>query len=269
MSLIHDALKKVQIIKEVNVLPNYVETGKRYLHFNLPAAKIKITYIIFFFIIAVIAAWWIIKDIRLEGTISSLFTSTVSPIINGEHTLSSPLIKGENRGGMAGLSDEIPALEKARTKNLNGIEFYKQEKFSLAIDEFLAAIEIFPEYAEVYNNMGLAYKQLGDAVKAEDSYKKAMQYKPKYPEAMNNYGVLLDSIGDSNEAREYFKKAILFAPDYPDPCLNIAISFEKDKNFNEAITYYERFLSLWPAGDPLVWDVQKRILHIRTISIMR
>ena len=274
MSLIHQALKKVQTIEKTEALPVYGEGVKGRIYFNLPAIRVRTILLPLSLLILVFAVWWAMVFKKPQPDLESTGQTSIRPVQSGESPL--PDAKGSSavpaaEPALSAASEDSfqTALKAAKAKNIKGVELYKQGRFFLAKMEFLSSIEIFPEYAEAYNNIGLTYKQLGDIKNAEDSYKKALQYKPGYPEAMNNYGILLETKGNSNAAREYFKKAVLIAPDYPDPYLNMAVSLENSKRIEDAIIYYEGFLShaeqaLWQVqGEILLRDVRERVLYLK------
>ncbi|MBI5047644.1 MAG: tetratricopeptide repeat protein [Deltaproteobacteria bacterium] len=255
MSLIHQALKKVQTTQEPDALSAY--TGEGDLRPNISAVKAKFVSIFLFLLFAVIAGWLVFSRVGFNiirqpapsgfqahpDNDKSAVIGQKSEVFKNPN-MSYGLTVGEIQSPESARTERRKAeLEAARNRNIHGMELYRQGKFALAKNEFTASIETFPEYAEAYNNLGLTYKQLGDMKGAADSYNKALRYKSDYPEALNNYGVLLEAKSDSKTAKEYFKKAILFAPHYPDPYLNMAVSFEKEKKFEDALAYYEKFLS--------------------------
>jgi len=261
MSLIHEALKKVQTNKEGNAVPLYQEQAVRGQGSWSSSRKIFLLISIFCLLSVVIAGWWIMM--RQTNT-TAIKNAVLTKSYANTAVLTPDDSKGKGREVNSDGNRMLTVLEEARNRNLNGMDLYKQGKFSLAKHDFLSSIRIFPEYAEAYNNLGLTYKQLGDIKNAEDSYKKALRYRSDYPEALNNYGVLLEAKGDSKTAKEYFKKAILTKRDYPEPYLNMAVSLEKGKRFEEAITYYEGFLSQRKGEDnPLTKEVRERILYLR------
>ncbi len=264
MSLIHQALKKIQITEKTEAMPVYSEGAKGGIYFNLPAARVRTVLIVFSSLTALFAGWLAIGRF---GFLIPHQTVSLTP-----HSV----IKSSDKIALSEQGRENSfqtAPEAAKARNMSGIELYKQGSFSLAKMEFLSSIEIFSEYAEAYNNLGLTYKQLGDMKGAEDSYKKALQYKPSYPEAMNNYGILLEAKGNANAAREYFKKAVFIASDYPDPYLNMAVSLENGKRIEDAIIYYEGFLSYAKQAprqaqdELLLRDVRERVLYLKANSI--
>lgn len=271
MSLIHQALKKVQTIEKTEALPVYSEGVKGRIYFALPAIKVRTILLPLSLLILVSVVWWVMVFRKPQPDLKSTGQTTPRQIQSVESLLSDAKGSGAVATVKPALSEgpDGSLLKAAKTKNMKGMEFYRQGRFLLAKAEFLSSIEIFPEYAEAYNNIGLTYKQMGDMKGAEENYKKALKYKPDYPEAMNNYGILLEANGNSNTAREYFKKAVLIAPDYPDPYLNMAVSLENSKKIEDAIIYYEGFLShaekaLIQAYDKiLLRDIRERVIYLK------
>ena len=70
------------------------------------------------------------------------------------------------------------------------------------------AINIKPDYADAYYNIGVLFQEVGKNNFAEEHYKKAIFLKPNYPEAHNNLGSILQELGSLKEAEISFKKSI-------------------------------------------------------------
>ncbi len=66
------------------------------------------------------------------------------------------------------------------------IEFFKKGDWNSAADLFTAALEIETDNAELYNNLGLCYANLGDDEKAEKNYLKCIELNPKIPQCYIN-----------------------------------------------------------------------------------
>jgi len=60
-----------------------------------------------------------------------------------------------------------------------------------AIVSYQQALKIKPDYAEAYNNMGVALQDKGDLKAAINSYQQALKIKPDYAEAYSNMGIAL------------------------------------------------------------------------------
>ena len=70
-----------------------------------------------------------------------------------------------------------------------GYNAYVNKEYDKAISFYLKAIELKPDYAEAYYNLGLAYKNQGNLTKAIESYKKAIEVDPDHADAYINLGI--------------------------------------------------------------------------------
>ena len=66
------------------------------------------------------------------------------------------------------------------------IECFKKKDWNGAIDLFTSILEVEPSNAEIYNNLGLCYANLGDDEKAEKNYLKCIELNPKIPQCYIN-----------------------------------------------------------------------------------
>ncbi len=91
---------------------------------------------------------------------------------------------------------------------------YRQEGYKLqskgnireAFIYYQKAAEIYPQYAEVYNDMGVVYDYSGNKKKSEEMYKKALSINPDYLSAYTNLALLYESEGNLKEAAVYWFK---------------------------------------------------------------
>lgn len=139
--------------------------------------------------------------------------------------------------------------EAARRLKL-GINFFQNQKFKEAEDEFVRVVSLQPANAVAHNNLGLVFKAEGRVADAEAQYLMALQINPKYPEALNNLGLLYDQQGRVQEAIQQYHKAIEISPDYPDAHLNYAEVLERAGYPEEARRHYQAFLSTGSAVSP-------------------
>lgn len=66
------------------------------------------------------------------------------------------------------------------------LECFKNKDWNGAIDLFTSIIEVDTENAEVYNNLGLCYSNIGDEDKAERNYLKCIELNPNIPQCYIN-----------------------------------------------------------------------------------
>tara|TARA_B100001250_G_scaffold136967_1_gene117292 strand:- start:3020 stop:4603 length:1584 start_codon:yes stop_codon:yes gene_type:complete len=138
--------------------------------------------------------------------------------------------------------------------NLMGLVLTALNKNDEAIDVYNKGIEIDPNYAMIYNNLGTIYYKNNSPIKsfetnikkAEEFYKKAIKLNSNIPEANSNLGNLYNSLGKNEQSIKYHKLAILADPKYLFSYLNIANVYLAIGDFNEAEKYLKELIKLNP-----------------------
>ena len=74
-------------------------------------------------------------------------------------------------------------------------------------------MELNPDFAGAYYNLGNAWKGQGQLAEAIHCYRQAIERKPNYAEAYNNLGSALKDDGRAAEAVACFQRALLLKPD--------------------------------------------------------
>lgn len=83
----------------------------------------------------------------------------------------------------------------------------KKDRAKEAIEFFKKAVELEPKYASAWYNMGNAYGNLHDMFGAEDAYQHAITLDPRHMKAWFNLGECLFNRKKYTEAQEAFNKA--------------------------------------------------------------
>ena len=115
-----------------------------------------------------------------------------------------------------------------------------------AIEYYKEAININPEFADAYNNMGSAIIAKGDFEQAIVSLKKALLISSNFSNAHNNLGIALKNIGSLSEAIESFKKAIKIDPLNPQALYNLGDAFLEKGDLDFAIDSYKKAIDINP-----------------------
>ena len=97
--------------------------------------------------------------------------------------------------------------EFAEAYNNRGLAFYNLELYQQAIDDFTQAIRMQPQYAAALNNRGNVYYQLDKYELASADFDQSLQLKPKYSKAHLNRGLTYFQMQKLNQACNDFRRA--------------------------------------------------------------
>ena len=123
--------------------------------------------------------------------------------------------KGYNAGMNGEYNAEISLYLKAIELNPDDADAYTnlgnaykdQDNLIKAIQMWEKAIELNSDDADAYTNLGIAYGEQNNYTKAIQSYEKAIELKPDYALAYWNRSISKDSVGDKSGGLEDTKKA--------------------------------------------------------------
>ncbi len=100
---------------------------------------------------------------------------------------------------------------------------------------------------------GIHCMGIGEVIHAEACFKKAVQIAPDFAEAYANLGLLLDKQGITDDAEIYYRHSIELNPALPETHLNLGALLANNKRFNEAESAYKQAISLKPHS-PAGWS---------------
>lgn len=111
----------------------------------------------------------------------------------------------------------VGSLDTPEAYLRRGDQYSEIKDFDHAIADYGQAILLKPDYAEAYNDRGLAYSLFGkiDMPKAIADFNQAIKLRPTYAYAYNNRGVAYMASGYPDEALSDFDHAIHLQPDFP------------------------------------------------------
>ncbi|MDC3102149.1 tetratricopeptide repeat protein [Candidatus Pelagibacter sp.] len=120
----------------------------------------------------------------------------------------------------------------------------KQKNFKVAISQYKKIIEIEPNLALVYYNLGLIYEQLEETEVAIKNYKKSIKVDPLFFHSHNNLGILFQKQGEKERAIENFKKVIETNSQYLNAYNNLGLVYSSLGHYKEAIDSFIKTLEL-------------------------
>jgi len=133
--------------------------------------------------------------------------------------------------------------------NLLGLILSGQKKIDEAIECYKKGLEIDPNYAMIYNNLGsifFSFPSHKNIKKSEEFYKKSILLDKKIPEPHNNLGNLYKSLNRFDEAIKYFNKAIEIDSKLSFVHHNLATTYITTGKFDEAKHHFEAAIKISP-----------------------
>jgi tetratricopeptide (TPR) repeat protein len=112
----------------------------------------------------------------------------------------------EQKGYLEQLVAAYPQDERAHFAL--GVQLFGQQDPAAAIEHFKKANELAPDYSAPYNQMGYAYRQLGDFANAEKAFTKYIELIPNDPNPYDSYGELLLKMGRFDDSIVQYRKAL-------------------------------------------------------------
>lgn len=127
-----------------------------------------------------------------------------------------------------------------------GLAYFNAGRYTEAIQQDRAALELQPAYPAVLNNLGNALDHAGRASEAIGLYETAIRIEPEFAAAHYNLAKALVRSGKAPEAIAQFQEAIRIQPDYADGHNDLGEALSGAGRLPEAIGQFEAALKLRP-----------------------
>lgn len=123
------------------------------------------------------------------------------------------------------------------------------EHWDKAIETAQKAISIDSNDARSYTILSYSHERLGDDKKALEYQKEALRLEPNNVKLLVNLGLKYNLLDDKKSAREYISKAIQINPDYAYAWYQMADFEVEDGNLEKAIELFQKTSKLKPTRD--------------------
>jgi tetratricopeptide (TPR) repeat protein len=110
------------------------------------------------------------------------------------------------------------------------------------------ALELDPEYADAYCNLGAVRYNQGQRVAARRAFEACLVRSPDHVEANFNLANVLEEAGEDEKALVLYRRALAVDPIYPDLHINLALLYEKLGRMRPACRHWRRYLQIDPQG---------------------
>lgn len=120
-----------------------------------------------------------------------------------------------------------------------GIVYVKRSLYQNAVESYLKAIELSPNYSKARNSLGTLYCRLHKFHLAIEHFQKALEYNPYNPFINYNLGNLYFDIEDYQNALRYIQKAIEYKKNFGSAYHKLGIIMFTKKRYAESIEYFK------------------------------
>src|SRR5437870_6552444 len=138
-----------------------------------------------------------------------------------------------------------PNHAEARTL-LGWIDSEIHGDFDSAIEEYTKVLELRPDLAEAYNNLGVAQKRKGELDKAAVSFNQALHRRPDYSAALSNRGWTFAEENKWAEARRDFEQALKVNPGDDGALYGLSQSLREERDYAGAQKTLSQLISRSP-----------------------
>lgn len=148
------------------------------------------------------------------------------------------------------------------THNSLGNVLMGQDRTDEAIQNYLSAIRINPDFSEAYYNLGNAYLFQGRTQEAIQNYLSAVRINHDNAEAYHNLGNALLIQGHIQEAIQNYLQALRIKPDYVLGHYNLGVAYLDEGDIDKSMACLNEALRLNPS-DHNIQDTIKKVLAIQ------
>ena len=131
------------------------------------------------------------------------------------------------------------------------------------------AHEDIKDQAIKYRKYGYKLQSAGDVREALVYYQKAAQLYPEYKEVFNDMGVVYESMGNKKKALAMYNKALKIDPNYLPAYTNLALFYETQGNIEKAAYYWHERYRRGRKGEYWREEAKKRLLKLGTYPEVR
>lgn len=124
------------------------------------------------------------------------------------------------------------------------VDFMQRNEWQLAEQELLRAIELDPDFAQAYVNLGSVYMNQGKYSLSKTSLSKALQIFPNSEYAYHSLGLLYSNLNDFRNAIINYDLALKISPDDCEILNDLGMLYFKLQKFDLAKHYFSRILAI-------------------------
>lgn len=109
--------------------------------------------------------------------------------------------------------ERVAALNDAQQLVSLGNDHYDRQQYAIAAAAYERAVELGIHEANVYTDLGAAYRYLGQPEQALEAFRKAQAVDPRHVQSYFNMGLVYWDLGDTKRTLEAWDRCLQLKPD--------------------------------------------------------
>ena len=178
----------------------------------------------------------------------------------GDSAQTSPAAQA-NPGTTSANQLKIPST--ARKTFDKALDALQCKDFRKAAQFFQKAIDAYPQYDAAYDNLGVAFMQMGQTKEAGAAFRKAVELDDKNADANRNYSRFLINDKQYAQAEQALKRVLMVVPQDPASLALLAIAEFQTKNYDEALQCALKVHQISDEGYASVHYIAGRVYELR------
>lgn len=143
---------------------------------------------------------------------------------------------------------------EARRLFADAAERHRAGELDAAVDLYGKALALSRANPDIYNNLGVALRQLGKLETSVACYRRALSLRPNNAGVYSNMGNALREMGRLEVAKASHRQAVKLAPKSPEAYYNLGLVLRDLGEIEAAFSCFDRALELNPEHIDCHWD---------------
>lgn len=137
----------------------------------------------------------------------------------------------------------------------SGMAHFQGGRWAEGVEDLRSALEVQPEYAEIWSNLAFGLRQVGRTDEARAAAERAVTLKPSLADAWNLLGLVEQDRSRYAEATLHFRRALELRPNFAAAWMNLANCDQALGHLHDAVARYRKALELDPRHPELHYNL--------------